>query len=203
MSSRFCTYCGTANPATAAFCMSCGAPMQGPPAGGSAPLPGATGPLPAAPSFPPPPNYGYVPPAPPPRRHRWGLIAVVIIVAFLVIGGLLFFLLPGGSIQVTVINFVSPDNTCGLDGAQDYGFNDSLGATIGFQYDIGGNNTTAGPNATAACEIHSVSTPTAGFSISNANVPLIVPANVTSQVLSYTVTCPTSNFDGPLTIVLT
>jgi hypothetical protein len=126
---------------------------------------------------------------------------VLVVVLVLVVGVVAFFLLPSPpNVEVTGINFSSPDNACGLDGATDTGFNLSTSQSIQFTYEIAGNNTTAG--GTAACTINSVSTPTPGFSVTGANVPLSIPANST-QLLSYSVNTPGSAYTGVLTIVIT
>lgn len=151
-------------------------------------------PIPATPEF--------AGPTPPPRRpRRWGRIVVVIVVVVLILGVISYLSLgPSPDVLVTGINFSSPDNTCGLDGATDYGFNASSGTSMEFTYEISGNNTTSG--GSAACTIHSVSTTTAGFSISGANVPLSIPVN-SSQLLSFSVNMPGSSYTGILTLVIT
>ena len=195
----YCSHCGGSNPDGAGFCQYCGSPLQT-----SGPLPSVT------PSPPLPSSQGtYTPmgtPPPPPRRRGLGrtvlIILVVFVVVILVTGVALYFLAPApANVQVTGINFQSPDDACGLNGATDPSwYNTTVGQSFALSYEISGNNTTAG--GTAACQITAVTTPTAGFGISGADVPLQILAN-TSQIFSFTVNPPGSSFTGVLTIVLT
>jgi hypothetical protein len=132
------------------------------------------------------------------------IVIVVIVAVFLVIGVISYLAAPSASgVVVTGINFESPDNVCGLNGATDTGFNASTGSSVQFTYQISGNNTTFnGVNGTAACEIHSISTNTPGFTLSGANTPLAIPAN-SSPLLSFSVSMPGSDYTGVLTFVLT
>lgn len=157
-------------------------------------------PLPTSPPPPWNPQPYQGPTSGPPQRRRGMRIVVIVVVVILIVGVLAFLLLPSSNVVVTGINFSSPDDACGLDGATDFGFNDTTDDSVSFTYQISGNNTTDG--GTAACQINSVSTSTPGFSISGANVPLSIPAN-TSQLLSYSVNTPDSPYTGVLTIVLT
>jgi len=155
---------------------------------------------------PPPPAWGtppYMGPPPvAPRRRVWLWVLVAIVVIFLVIPiAFLSFAPTAPSVVVTGINFQSPDNACGLDGATDYGFNASTSQTVSFTYAIYGPNATSG-NGTLACQIMGVATSTPGFSVTGANVPLSIPANAT-QDLSYNVITPGSSYTGVLTIVVT
>jgi hypothetical protein len=150
----------------------------------------------------PPAGGSYYPPPGPPRRARPIVVVfVVILVIILVLAVVSLTFAPGNSgIQVTGINFDSPDNACGLDGATDYGFNASTSQAIEFSYAISGNNTTSG--GTAACAINSINTTTPGFSVTGANVPLQIPAN-SSPTLSFQLNTPGSPYTGVLTFVLT
>ena len=137
------------------------------------------------------------------------IIIVVFVVILLVFGVIAYFLAPapasGPAVTVTGINFTSPDNACGLNGAVDpTWYNTTAGQSFSLSYDISGNVTgvVSGVNTTGPCEIHTISTTTAGFSITGANVPLAVPANAT-QLLGFTVNPPSSAFTGVLTLVLT
>lgn len=202
----FCAHCGGSNPDTAAFCQYCGSPL-----GTTAPLPSLT------PPPPPPTAWGTPgpgsPPPPPPRRRSLGrtvLIVLVIFVVIILVAGVVSYLLapPAANVTITGVNFQSPDNACGLNGAIDpTWYNTTVGSSIVLSYDITGANVTytihnATVNGTAACQIATVSTTTSGFSISGANVPLPIAAN-TTQILSFTVNPPGSGFTGVLTLVIT
>ena len=197
-----CPRCGGSNPDAAAFCQFCGSPLNAAP----------SGPLPTLNPPPPPPAPGWGGPGAggptPSGRPRRGLgrtlviVLVVFVVIILVAGVVAYLLTPApANVTITGVNFQSPDNACGLDGATDPSwYNTTAGQSVILSYDITGNNTTAG--GTAACSINTVTTTTAGFSISGANVPLQVPVNST-QILSFTVNPPGSSFTGVLTLVLT
>jgi hypothetical protein len=126
----------------------------------------------------------------------------VFVVIILVVGVVAYLFIPApASVEITGINFQSPDDACGLDGAVDPSYyNVTAGQSFSLSYELSGNNTTSG--GTAACEVNSVSTSTSGFSISDANVPLAIPENST-QILSFTVNPPGSSFTGVLTLILT
>ena len=138
----------------------------------------------------------------PPARRRTGARIIVVIVVVIILVGVLALLYVGSSqsVNVTIINYVSPDNTCGWNGLTDVGFNEPLGSSLAFSYYNYGNNTTGG--GTSACVIHTITTNTSGFSISDANVPLITPVNVTN-FLNFTLNLPNSNYNGALWIILT
>jgi hypothetical protein len=148
-------------------------------------------------------RYPYAYPAPPPprRRHRWLLIGVVVVVAILLIGAVAFILTAPPEIDVTVINFVSPDNVCGLDGAQDYGFNGSAGSSLEFTYLL---LNFLPNNATTSCTIANITTTTSGFSVTGANTPLTIPAGANATATFYfQVNFPSTGYTGALTLVLT
>jgi len=129
------------------------------------------------------------------------LVVAVVIVVLLLIGVVGYLLAPpAANVNVTAINFYAADDVCGLDGATSDGFNASTGSSVELSFSISGNNTTN--NGTAACEIETLTTSTAGFSVSGANVPLQVPVN-SSPVLSFSVSVPSSSYTGVLTLVLT
>lgn len=198
----FCPHCGASNPDGAAFCQYCGNSLSTP----SAPLPSMTPPPPV-----PTPGWGMggpgAPPPPPPRRRSAGrtilIILVVLIVVILIAGVISYLLAPSpATVEIVGINFQSPDNACGLNGAVDPTYyNTTAGTSITLSYDLTGPNSTTG-SGTVACAISSVTTTTAGFSISGADVPLSVPAN-TTQVFTFTVNPPNSAWTGTLTVVLT
>lgn len=99
------------------------------------------------------------------------------------------YLPPVVAVQVTGIDFTSPDDACGLDYASAPGFNTSLGAsvhasltlrTLGRGYD---------------CAVHGLNVTTPGFSLSFTNLP------VQDYNLTFTLHVPDRPYSGPLTIV--
>lgn len=128
-------------------------------------------------------------------------VVVVVFVVLLVGGVLAFFLSAPPAIDVTGINFVSPDNACGLDGATDYGFNGTAGQSLEFTYQLYNGLPN---NATTPCTIANITTTTPGFSVTGANTPLTIPAGVNStQVFSFQVNFPSNAYTGVLTLVIT
>ncbi|MCI4372754.1 MAG: zinc ribbon domain-containing protein [Thermoplasmata archaeon] len=199
MAAQMCPNCGGSNPAGAAFCQYCGSAFA---TGAATPLPSNA--PPPAPPFPGSTNsWAGAPPqyAAPRRRSRLLVVLAVIVAVILVLGVVSFLLVPPGpEIQVTIINVDSPDNVCGLDGEYGDGFNASTGDLVGFDYLISGANASSG--GTLPCTIVAVSTPTAGFSVTNVSVPLTVPANETVD-LTFSIQCPGSDYTGSLTLVMT
>ena len=197
----FCSHCGASNPDGAAFCQYCGSSLSSV----SAPLPSSSAP----PLAPPPTGWGMGAPvpAPPPRRRGLGrtilIVLVVLVVVILVAGVISYLLAPSPpNVEIAGVNFQSPDNACGLNGAFDSGYyNTTAGTSITLSYDLTGPNSTSG-NGTLACMIFTVTTTTPGFSISGANVPLSVPANAT-QIFTFTVNPPGNAWTGTLTVVVT
>lgn len=132
------------------------------------------------------------------------LIVLVIFVVLILVAGVVYYLLAPApaNVEITGVNFQSPDNACGLNGAVDPSwYNTTTGTSLVLSYEIGGPNATSW-TGTLPCTIASVNTTTAGFSITGANTPLHIPANAT-QILSFTVNPPGSAFTGALTLVLT
>ena len=153
------------------------------------------------------------PPPPPPRRRGLGNTIVVIVVVFVVIllvfGVIAYLLVPapssGPAVTITGVNFFSPDNVCGLNGAIDpTWYNQTAGQSFPLSYEVSGNVTgnVSGINTTAPCVIDTLSTSTPGFNITDANVPLTIAAN-TTELLGFTVDPPNSAYSGVLTLVLT
>jgi len=129
------------------------------------------------------------------------LILLVVFVAIILVLGVGSFLLqpPPPGIQVSGVNLVSPDNVCGLDGASGDGFDANTSDLVPFDYGISGASTATG--GSLACTISTVTTTTPGFHVTNASVPLIVPANETVD-LTFSLQCPTSDYSGNLTLVM-
>jgi len=137
------------------------------------------------------------------------LIVVVFVVILLVFGAIAYLLAPssssGPAVTITGVNFFSPDNVCGLNGASDpTWYNETAGQSFPLSYEISGNVTgnVSGVNTTAPCEIYTLTTSTPGFNITDANVPLVIAANATEN-LGFTVDPPNSTWSGVLTLVLT
>jgi hypothetical protein len=129
-------------------------------------------------------------------------VAVVLFVVLILVVGVASFLYApsASSVVVTGINFSSPDDACGLDGATDSGFNDTTSDAIQFTYGLSGNSSADG--GTAACTIENITTTTPGFSVTGANTPLFIPANST-QDFTFTLNTPSSPYTGVLTLVIT
>ncbi len=126
---------------------------------------------------------------------------VVIVVVILVLGVVSFLFAPAPpSIQVNAIDVVSADDVCGLDGASANGFTANTTDQVPLSFNITGADAT--PSGTLGCTIESVTTSTPGFSLLNVTEPLIVPADET-VILSFTVQCPSTDFTGTLTLVMT
>jgi zinc-ribbon domain len=219
VAARYCPKCGAPNSASAAFCQYCGAALPAAPAsplpsgalaGAPVPSPPAWGaPPPGAPAFGQPPYgtspYGtpvYGPPPPVrPKRHIWLWIVVGIVVLFVVIAAIGFFLVPAGpAINVSEITMQSADNACGLANSTWDGFTANASQVLWLGFGVTGPTNASG--GTYACAIASVNVVTAGFSIFGANTPLDVAAN-SNATLQFNVTCPSSSYNGELTLSLT
>ncbi len=127
---------------------------------------------------------------------------MILIVVVIIISVLAYIFVPVSSPNVEVTEFViaSPDNVCGLDGATASGFNATPGGSLGLSFNVTGAPTSDG--GTAACTIETISTSTSGFSVSQANVPLVIPANAT-EILAFTLGIPSSSYTGNVTLVMT
>ncbi len=206
MATRFCTQCGGPNPANATFCQYCGKPLAGAPAGGAPPVGGApppAGPLPAGGWAGAPGGYGAPPPPPPRRRHTILRIFAILIVIVLIASILVYLFVPVSTpnVDITEFVFVSPDNVCGLNGVGFYGFNTTPGQAVNLTVDLTGAPIGNG-NATLGCTLGTLTTTTSGFSVSDANVPLVIPANAT-EILAFTLGVPSSSYTGNVTLVAT
>jgi len=97
------------------------------------------------------------------------------------------------SINITAVNYSSSDNACGTAGTTGPGTSMSSGGTA--------QDTLVVTNLDfiLSCTISTVSTPTPGFSVSGANVPLTIPAGG-QESLSFTIHAPSGSFNGVLTI---
>ncbi|MGI0071169.1 MAG: hypothetical protein ACRECT_03760 [Thermoplasmata archaeon] len=95
--------------------------------------------------------------------------------------------------RVTVINFTSRDNTCGIDGWSAPGFDTTGGRAIAQRIAV------IDTNFFYSCRINNVSATTPGFGISDAKTPLDIPAGAESN-LTVTIDPPSGSFAGALTI---
>jgi hypothetical protein len=195
MAASFCPKCGAALPPGSAFCAYCGSPAPNLGTGGAAaaPLPSAGPPPPPYPPYP-----AMEPSRPPPSRRRRGLvIAIVVVVLIAIIGGIAFYELTAPNVDVNEFLVWAPDNVCGLNEPNNLiayqGFNDSPGVTDYFQFDVPNYNTTT-------CTLVSAFTNTSGFTVSDATVPLAIPANGTGT-LSLNLTLPGSSWSGNVNLV--
>jgi hypothetical protein len=125
-----------------------------------------------------------------------GVVVFILIVS--VIGYLL--IPPPPAINVTEIDFQSADDPCGLLNFSYPGFTANASQVLWLGLYVMGNSTAGG--GSASCTINSVSSATAGFTLTGADVPLSVPAN-TNETLQFNVTCPTSPYSGALTLSVT
>lgn len=120
-----------------------------------------------------------------------GIAVVVVLVAALVLWGLG----PRPTVNVTTIDVWAPDNVCGLGThpVSYAGFEDSPGSIDAFSLQIPNFNT-------SGCVLHSTTTNTSGFSLSNVQVPVMVPGGG-NGTLSLTITLPQLGYHGVLDLV--
>ena len=111
------------------------------------------------------------------------VVAVVLIVVMLA--------LANTAISVTTIDYTSHDDACGINGHTQSGYTGSSGGSQQVTLTLDGGQ--------SGCTVITVSTTTAGFSVSSANVPLKVPPQG-SESLSFTVTSPSASYNGALTL---
>jgi hypothetical protein len=147
------------------------------------------------------PSYGYGGSPAPRRRHWWLIGAVIVVVIILVLGLVAYVATPPPAINVTGINFDSPDNACGLNGASDYGFTGNASQSLELQYQI---YNFLPDNATTGCTIANITTTTPGFTISGADTPLTIPPGAnSSEQFWFQINFPSSPYTGILTLVIT
>jgi len=190
--STTCPSCGAPTASGAQYCAYCGHPLTA--ASAAAPLP-STGFLPP----PPPPTaaYGSPPPSPQRSRRRIVVIVAVAIVAIIASSFVAAELYAPTTYPIQVQYFVifAPDNVCDLNSTPTayYGYNDSTGSVDEFEFPIYNGNSTA-------CTIRDVATNTTGFTLSQVQVPLTIPAQV-NGTMNITVTAPGSPFTGNLNLI--
>jgi hypothetical protein len=127
---------------------------------------------------------------------------VVGFVVFILIIGVIGYLLipPAPAINVTEIEFQSADDPCGLVNSPYDGFTANTSQVLWLAVSVMGNSTPGG--GTASCSISTLSSATAGFTLTGASVPLSIPAN-TNETLQFNVTCPSTSYGGALTLSVT
>jgi hypothetical protein len=146
------------------------------------------------------PGYAAAPGAQPPRRRSMTRVIVIVVVVILVIGLLVFLFYPVSTptVNITVINFVSSDNACGLNGETASGFSTNVSQPVDLEFSMMNFNSTPGE-----CTVHTIGTNTTGFSITGASpLPLVIPANATEN-WNFTVNVPGSSYTGVLTVIVT
>jgi hypothetical protein len=123
------------------------------------------------------------------------IVVVVIVVLILVVAGIAFIFLSGPAVQVDGINVWAPDNVCGLNANPiGYaGFNTSTGTSQSIEFGMRNFNATS-------CTVTSVTTNTTGFTLSDIQVPLSIPAT-SNATMNMTITSPSSSFSGILNLV--
>jgi FtsP/CotA-like multicopper oxidase with cupredoxin domain len=126
------------------------------------------------------------------RRRAW--IIVVIVVGVGAVSALVLFLAAVPIVTVNNINFISVDNACGANGSDLSG-----GFTIRAPSTATVSVTVDNTDNVSSCTIHTLRAVTAGFTITNADVPLTVGPGG-SEYLNFTVQGPASGYTGNLTI---
>jgi hypothetical protein len=128
----------------------------------------------------------------------WILVGVIVVILVISVIGYVA-QPPTSAVNVTEITFQSADDACGQANSEWEGFGANLSQVEWLAFSVGGNTTSGG--GTAACAISSVASATTGFSVTGADVPLTIPAN-TNETLQFNVTCPSTSYNGVLTIAL-
>jgi len=125
---------------------------------------------------------------------------VVVVVVILVVSVLAYALLastPSSPIQVSEIAIWAPDNVCGLRANPLFfdGYSASTTENDSFQL-YGWQNYNSTP-----CTIHSVTTNTTGFTLSDIQLPPTIPGGDQNASLNLSITTPGSSYSGPLNLV--
>lgn len=128
-----------------------------------------------------------------PSRPVWiGLLVVLVLIVAAV--GIVWLVTRPAEVNVSAIDFDAPSGTCGLSGSTTDGFTAAVGNLYPMTLSVTNRLATA-------CTISSVTTSTAGFSISSANVPLSVPSGG-SALLTFNLGLPSNAYQGPLVLVV-
>lgn len=136
------------------------------------------------------------------------LIILLFVVLPIVLGMVFFFWIinwatntaannnPTQSAIVTQFELSSVNNVCGLNGANEPGVRLSPGGIVSISWTI------YNPNSTSSCAIHAMSAdPASGFSVSNTNLPITIPASGTTG-LDFSLNAPGNSYDGVLIMTL-
>jgi hypothetical protein len=136
-------------------------------------------------------------PAPRPAsrgRRRWLLLVGVVVVAVvLIVLGLAFFAMTKATVTVSSLRVVSTDGTCGVTNTTLVGFTTQEEGSVPELLTI------HNPDPSENCTIRSVTTPTAGFSVYDPDVPLTIEPR-SNGTLSFTIIAPKQAYSGPLTL---
>ncbi len=131
---------------------------------------------------------------PPRRRLWWGVAVGAVAVVVIVIVAALVLAAPG-RVDVTTINYTSGDDVCNWAGYTSGGFTAPSRTSVEYTvliYD---------ENSGSSCYISTVTANTSGFSISNANTPVLIPVD-SSANLSFEINLPSHGYTGNLTLDL-
>jgi hypothetical protein len=117
----------------------------------------------------------------------------VVAVEYVVLAIIVLYTTSLATVDVTAVSITSTDGACGSSGHSYSEFTTHGGGTGHYALTI---NRSA---ASSSCTINSVSAATSGFSISDANTPLIFQAHATEN-LTFTVHAPDHAYNGILII---
>ena len=128
------------------------------------------------------------------RSVLLGIVVVIVVIAGIVV---VVFRTPPTTVHVTEIDVWAPTDVCGLSAnpVSYPGFDDSPSASDAFGLQLPNFNATP-------CTVHSVTTNTSGFGLSNVEVPVTVPGGG-NGTLNLTVVLIGTAYSGPLNLVYT
>lgn len=134
----------------------------------------------------------------PPRREskKW-LVAAIVAAVVVIIVIVAFFMLAPIKLGIDVSDVQwSGSNSCGgLPGQTTPGFIGPDGGTLSNSLKV--TNT----DPSMSCSINSISATTSGFSVVGSNLPLEISAGG-SATLTFTINLPSSDYTGPLELVV-
>jgi hypothetical protein len=130
-------------------------------------------------------------------RGQWGMIllAFVVVAVVLVVAGLAFLATTKDTVSVSSIHLTSTDDACGVKGQILDGFTANEGDSVHESLKVFNGN------LTSSCTIRSVTSETGGFTVVDANTPVIIP-HLTPANLSFTIDTPRSSYAGSITLDL-
>lgn len=126
------------------------------------------------------------------------MIAIVVAVVLLIVVSLVAYelLAPGpASVHVQSINVWSPDNVCGLETTiiGYHGYNTTAKSDVSVELQV--------PNFNASkCLVHTVTTNSSGFSLSDLHLPWIIPAGGYNTT-HVNIQSPSSAFSGSVNLI--